>query len=110
MTGGPSIVFTRKVLENETFIRKSDNLFISIIVIDAIHYNLILGVRIFPQACIQDRTTMKKHEKVKAKQNRFRTFENIVVSYCQATRTKYKIQCYYIASVLIVFATIICLF
>ena len=30
MTGGPSIVFTRKAVVNETFIRKSKNLFKSI--------------------------------------------------------------------------------
>ena len=35
MTGGPSIVFTRKAVANETFIRKSNNLCKSIVGIDA---------------------------------------------------------------------------
>ena len=35
MVGGPSIVFTRRALVDETFIRKSTNLCMSIVVIDA---------------------------------------------------------------------------
>ena len=66
MTGGPSIVFTRKAVANETFIRKSNTLCKSIVGIDASQlYNsiLILCVRICPQDCIRDGTTMKKHKK-----------------------------------------------
>ena len=35
MTGGPSIVFTRKAVVDETFIRDSSNIFKSIVGIDA---------------------------------------------------------------------------
>ena len=35
MTGGPSIVFTRKAVAHETFFQKSNNLCISIVGIDA---------------------------------------------------------------------------
>ena len=35
MTGGPSIVFTSKVVADETFIRKSSNLGKSLVRIDA---------------------------------------------------------------------------
>ena len=35
MVGGPSVVFTRKTMVHETFIRKSTNMCTSIVVIDA---------------------------------------------------------------------------
>ena len=57
---------------------------------------LILCVRICSQVCIRDRTTMKKH-KHKARQNRVRTFENMVMSHFQATRPECKIESYYTA-------------
>ena len=62
MTGGPSIVFTRKAVANETFFRKSNKLCKSIVGIDAIQLYLYSTVRICPRACIRDRTTMKKHK------------------------------------------------
>ena len=49
MTGGPSIVFTRKAVANETFIRKSKNLCKSIVGIDA--------SQLYPYSMCQDMPT-----------------------------------------------------
>ena len=57
-------------------------------------------------------------QKIKPRQNRVRTFENMVMSCFQATRSDCKMESYYtsgtqkklIASVLMVFATIVRLF
>ena len=62
MTGCPSIVFTRKAVANETFIRNSKSLCKSIVGM-LVNSILILCVRICPQVCIRDGTTMKKHKK-----------------------------------------------
>ena len=95
MTGGPSIVFTRKAVANETFIRKSKNLCKSIVGIDA--------SQLYPYSMCQDMPTGlytrwdydEETQKLKARQNRVRTFENMVMSYFQATRTECKIESYY---------------
>ena len=95
MTGGPSIVFTRKAVANETFIRKSKNLCKSIVGIDA--------CQLYPYSMCQDMPTGlytrwdydEETQKFKATQNRVRTFENMVMSYFQATRTECKIESYY---------------
>ena len=95
MTGGPSIVFTRKAVANETFIRKSKNLCKSIVGIDA--------SQLYPYSMCQDMPTGlytrwdydEETQKFKARQNPVRTFENMVMSYFQATRTECKIESYY---------------
>ena len=61
---------------------------------------------------------LEETQKFKARQNRVRTFENMFMSYFQATRTECKIESYYttgnikklIALVLMVIATIVRLF
>ena len=95
MTGGPSIVFTRKAVANETFIRKSKSLRKSIMGIDA--------SQLYPYSMCQDMPTGlytrwdydEETQKFKARQNRVQTFENMVMSYFQATRTECKIESYY---------------
>ena len=80
MTGGASIVFTRKTVANETFIRKSNNLCKSIVGIDA--------SQLYPYSMCQDMPTSlytrwdhdEETQKIKARQNRVRTFENMVMS------------------------------
>ena len=70
MTGGPSIVFTRKAVANETFIRKSKNLCKSIIGFDA--------SQLYPYSMCQDMPTGlytrwdydEETQKFKARQNR----------------------------------------
>ena len=95
LTGGPSIVFTRKAVANETFIRKSNILCKSIVGIDA--------SQLYPYSMCQDMPTGlytrwdydEETQKFKARQNRVRTFENMVMSYFQANRTECKIESYY---------------
>ena len=95
MTGGPSIVFTRKAGANKTFTPKSNNLCKSIVGIDA--------SQLYPYSMCQDMPTGlytrwdydEETQKVKARQNRVRTFENMVVSYFQATSSECKIKSYY---------------
>ena len=116
MTGGSSIVFTRKAVANETFIRKSNNLCKSIVGIDA--------SLLYPYSICQNMPTGlytrwdydEETQKFKAKQDRVRTFENMVMSYFQATRPECKIENYYttgkqkkklIALVFMVIATIV---
>ena len=70
MTGGPSIVFTKKAVANETFIRKSKNLCKSIVGIDA--------SQLYPYSMCQDMPTglytrwdyNEETQKLKARQNR----------------------------------------
>ena len=95
MTDGPSIVFTRTAVANEMFIRKSNNLFKSTVGIDA--------SQLYPYSMCQDMQTDlytrwdydEETQKFKARQNRVRTFEKIVMLYFQATRRECKIESYY---------------
>ena len=95
MTGGPSIVFTRKAVANKTFIRKSINLCKSIVGIVASQF--------YPYSMCQDKPTglytrwdyKAETQKFKARQNRVRTVEKMVMSYFQATRPECKIGSYY---------------
>ena len=95
MTGGPWIVFTRKAVANETFARESNDLSKLIVGIDA--------SQIYPYSMFQDMPTGlytswdydEETQKLKTRQNRVRIFENIVMSYFQATRPECKIESYY---------------
>ena len=90
MTGAPSIVAI------ETCIRKSNKLCKSKIGIDA--------SQLYPYSIYQDMPTgfymrwdyIEETQKFKARQNRVRTFENMV-SYFQATRPQCKFESYYTA-------------
>ena len=57
MTGGPSIVFTRKAVANETFIRNQTTYVNQLLVLMLVKSIVILCVRIFPQAYKRDGTT-----------------------------------------------------
>ena len=95
MTGGPSIVFTRKATANESFLRKSNNLCKSIVGIDA--------SQLYPYSMCQDMPTGlytrwdydEETQKFKARHNRVRTIEIVVMAYFQATRLECKIESYY---------------
>ena len=64
MTGGLSIVFTRKAVANDTFIRNQRTYVNQLLVLMLVNSILIQCDRICPQACIRDGTTMKKHKKL----------------------------------------------
>ena len=80
MVGGPSIVFTRKAVVDETFIRKSSNLCKSILGIDA--------NQLYPYSMCQPMPTElytrweydSETERFTARQNKSRSFENMVMS------------------------------
>ena len=92
MTGGPSIVFTRKAVVDETFIRKSSNVCKSIVGTDA--------SQLYPFSMCQDMPTGlytrwefdTDMQKFKARHNRTRNFENMVMSFYQEKRPECKIE------------------
>ena len=92
MFGGPSIVFTRKAVVDETFIRKSSNLCKSNVGIDA--------SQLYPYSMCQPMPTglytQWEHEsetkRFTARQNKSRSFENIVMSSFQRSRLDCKIE------------------
>ena len=95
MTGGPSIVFTRKAVVDKTFIRDSSNICKSIVGIDARQF--------YPYSMCQDMPTWlylrwefdSDMQKFKARHNRSRSFETMVMSYYQETRPECRIENYH---------------
>ena len=92
MVGGFSIVFTRKAVVDETFIRKSSNLCKSIVGIDA--------SQLYPYSLSQPMATGlytrweydSETKRFTAHQNKSRSFENMVLSYFQQSRPDCKID------------------
>ena len=80
MVGGPSIVFTRKAVVNETFKRKSSTLCKSIVDIDA--------SQLYPYSMCQSMPTglytrweyVSETKRFTARQNKSRSSENMVLS------------------------------
>ena len=93
MTGGPSIVFTRKVVANETFIRKSKILCKSIVGIDASQLYPYSMCQYMPTGSYTRWDYDEETQKFKARQNRVHV---MVMSYFQATRPECKIESYYL--------------
>ena len=92
VVGGPSIVFTRKAVVIETFIRKSTNIFKSIVGIDAsqlYHYLMCqpMTTGLYTRWDIDSETS-----RFTLRQNKTRSFENMVMSYFQRTRPDCKIE------------------
>ena len=86
MVGGTSIVFTRKAVVDETFLRKSSNLCKSIVGMDA--------SRLYPHSMCQPMPTGlytrweydSETKSFTARQNRSRSFENMVLSNFQQSQ------------------------
>ena len=98
MTGGPSIVFTRKAIVDQTYIRHRSivgNICKSIVGIDA--------SQLYPFSMCQEMPTGlytrwefdSDSQKFKARQNKSRKFENMVMSYLQSQRPNCTIENYY---------------
>ena len=95
VTGGPSIVFTRKAVVDETYIRNSSNVCKSIVGIDA--------SQLYPFSMCQDMPTGlyarwefdTEMQKLKAKHNGTRNFENMVVTFYQKSRPECKIESFF---------------
>ena len=95
MTGGPSIVFTRKAVVDKAFIRDSSNICKSIVGIDASLF--------YPYSRSQDMPTWlytrwefdSDMQKCKARHNRSQSFEITAMSYYQETRTECRIESFH---------------
>ena len=95
MTGGPSIGFTRKAIVDQTYIRNTENICKSIVGIDA--------SQLYPFSMCQEMPTGlytrwefdSDSQKFKARQNKSRKFENMVMSYLQSQRPNCTIESYY---------------
>ena len=95
IVGGPSVVFTRKAVVDETFIRKSTNLCKSIVGIDA--------SQLYPYSMCQPMPTGlytrwdfdSETSRFIFGQNKTRSFENIVMSYFPRTRPECKIESFF---------------
>ena len=95
MTGGPSIVFTRKALVDKTVITDSSNVCKSIVGIDV--------SQIYPYSMCQDMPTGlytrwefdSDLKNFKARHNQSRSFENMVMSYYQETRPECGIESFH---------------
>ena len=93
--GGPSIVYTQKTVVDEIFFRKSTNLCKSIVGIDA--------SQLYPYAMCQPMPTglytrwdlNSETARFAPRQNKTRSFENMVISSFQWTRPDCKIENFY---------------
>ena len=92
MVDGPSIVFTRKAVVDETFISKSSNLCKSIVGIDA--------SQLYPHSMCQSMPTGlytrweydSETKRFTARQNKSRSFENMVLSFFHQSRPNCRIE------------------
>ena len=92
MVGGPSIVFTRKAVVGETFMSKSSNLCKSIVG--------IVASQLYPYSMCQPMPTGlyrrweydSETKRFTARQNKSRSFENMVLSYFQQSRPDCKVE------------------
>ena len=92
MVGGPSIVFTRKIVVDETFIRKSTNLCKSIVSIDASQLYPYSMCQPMPTGLYTKWNYDTESQTFIPRQNQTRSFENMVLSYFQQTRPECKIE------------------
>ena len=91
MVGGPSIVLTRKAVVDETFIRKPSNLCKSIVGIDAsqlYHYSMCQPM---PTGLYTRWEYDSETKRFTARQNKSRSFKNMVLSYFQESQPDCKI-------------------
>ena len=92
VVGGPCIVFTREAVVDETFIRKSANICKSIVGIDA--------SQLYPFSMCQPKPTGlctgwdfdSETSRLTPRQNKTRSFENLVISYFQRLGPKCEIE------------------
>ena len=87
MTGGLSIVFTRKAVVDQSFIRNSENLRKSIVGVDANQLYPISMCQEMPTGLYTRWELDTDSQKFRARTNRSRTFENMVMSYPQSERS-----------------------
>ena len=96
MVGGPSIVFTRKTVVDETFIRDSGIICKPIVGIDASQLYPYSMCQPMPTGLYTQWDYDTESIRFKPQQNKSRNFENMVVSYFQRQRPDCKIESFYI--------------
>ena len=92
MVGGPSIVFTRKAVVDESFIRKSTNVCKSIVGIDASQLYPYSMCQPMPTGLYTRWNYDTESQKFTPRQNKTRSCENMVLCYFQQTRPDCKIE------------------
>ena len=92
MVGGPSIVFTRKAVVDETFIRKSSNLCKSIVGINASQLYPYPMCQPMPTGFYTPWEYDSETKRFTTRHNKFRSVENMVLSYFQQSRPDCKIE------------------
>ena len=95
VVGSPSIVFTRKAVVDETFIRKSTNLCKSIVGIDASQLHPYSMCQPMPTGLYTRWEFDSETSRFIPRQNKTRSFENMVMSYFQRTRPECKIESFF---------------
>ena len=95
MTGCPSIVFTRKAVVDQTYIRNTENICKSIVDIDASQLYLFSMCQEMPTGLYTRWELDSDSQKFKARQNKSRKFENMVILYLQSQRPNCTIESYY---------------
>ena len=98
VVGGPSIVFTRKSVVDEIFIRKSTNICKSIVGIDASQLYPYSMFQPMPTDLYTRWDTDSETTRFTPRQNKTRGFENMVMSYFQRIRPDSKIESFYTTS------------
>ena len=95
MTVGPSIVFTRKAVVDQTCIRNTENICKSIVGIDASQFYPFSMCQEMPTGLYTRWEFDSDSQKLKARQNKSRKFQNMVMSYLQSQRRNCNIESYY---------------
>ena len=92
MLGGPSIVFTRKAVVDELFVRKSSNLCKYIVGIVASQLYSYSMYQPMPAGLYTRWEYDSETKRFTLRQNKSRSFENIVLSYLQQSQPDCKIE------------------
>ena len=87
MTGGPSIVFTTKAVVDQTYIRNSENICKSIVGIDASQFYPFSMCQEMPTGLYDRWEFDSDSQKFKARQNKSRKFENMVIALLKVQHT-----------------------
>ena len=95
VVGGPSIVFTRKAVVDETFVRKSSNICKSIVGIDASQLYPFSMCQPMPTGLYTRWDSDSETSRFTPRQNKTRSFENMVMSYLQRTRPECEIESFF---------------
>ena len=95
VVSGPTIVFTRKAVVDKNFIRKSTNISKFNVGIDASHLYPYSMCQQMPTGLFTRWDLGSETSRFTPRQNKTRSFENMVMSYFQRTRTKCEIETFF---------------